>query len=270
MKFINKEDEKKKVYVQLLDLELLKNFNVEVPNEVMQKINNPEFIVNEENEYNFIEFEEPSTVEFFNLCHWIIDFRHFRRLNKEEFYFLGYDVLNKRNRLAEKWNKMTFEEREKNPELFFEYKKLVIKYKTIVALLRAKKGLKEMPFPVVADDDGFVIDNKFSPYIAKQGINPLQVLFYKKDGEKFDFNVDLIPENLMKTAESLLINQNLENNEFFWNFDKFRCLTDDDKCLYTTFRMIPEKVNNINYGEQEETSILRKKIGNFWKKYFKK
>ena len=87
----------------------------------------------------------------------------------------------------------------------------------------------------------FVVDNDDCEYVARQGINPTQVLIYRKDGKAMDKKKEVIPHGLVQAAESILVDANLNNNEFFGDFESTRTLTDDGMYLVTTFKIIPKK-----------------------------
>ena len=83
MKIVNIEDGKKKVYVQLNDIMMMMQFGSLIPGEVMKKHFMNVFIVTDENRFEFSEFTDPHTVEFFEQCEWIPDFREFKDLTEE-------------------------------------------------------------------------------------------------------------------------------------------------------------------------------------------
>jgi hypothetical protein len=127
-----------------------------------------------------------------------------------------------------------------------------------------------MPFPVVPDHDGFRVNNDDCPYIAQQGINPLQVLIFRKDGKVLDEKKELIPNGLVDAAEMILINSNLEHNEFFGDFERSRKISDDGKYVVTTFRIITpqEKAKKSAAGKTHTTEgkmTLGKRIKNWFK-----
>lgn len=79
--------------------------------------------------------------------------------------------------------------------------------------------------------------------MAQQGINPLQVLILRKDGKVLDEKKELIPNGLVDAAEMILINSNLEHNDFFGDFKSFTKLSDDGKYVVTTFTILPPSKN---------------------------
>lgn len=242
MKIVNIEDGKKKVYVQLNDVMMLMQLDSLIPVEVMDKIFSKVFIVTDENRFEFTEFVEPGTVEFFEGCDWIPDFRHYKKMTEEEIIADGQTIADEMNSIGVKWNAMTAEEQEENENLLTRYRRLEFKMKSTAEILWTKQGHRVMPFPIVPDYEGFkVAEQEGCPYVAQQGINPLQVLIYRIDGTTLDKKRESFPQGLIQATESILINDNLEHNEFFGeNFERTRIISDDGKYLVTTFRIIPE------------------------------
>ncbi len=187
MKIVNIEDGKKKVYVQLNDLMMMMQFDSLIPSEVMEKVFENIFIVTDENRFEFKEFVEESTVEFFEACDWILDFRKYKNMTQEEIINDGQAIAEEMNGLAQKWNNMTEMEREEHSEFMSRYERLEFKMKSTAEILWTKQGHRVMPFPVVPDYEGFKFaEHEGCPYVAQQGLNPLQVLIFRTDGKKLN------------------------------------------------------------------------------------
>ena len=269
MKVFNIEDGKKKVYVQLNDVMMLMQFDDVIPTEVMEKHFMNMFIVTDENRFEFSEFTDPHTVEFFEQCDWIPDYKQYRGLSEEQIIECGQQIGEQMNIVAVKWNGMTPAQREKHQEVALEHEKLEFKMHSLAEILWTKQGHRNMPFPVVPDCSGFVMDNDDWPYIARQGINPTQVLIYRKDGKAMDRKKEVIPEGLVQAAQSILVDANLNTNEFFGDFENIRTLTDDGMYLVTTFKIIPKKEEVQEEGKEnsvqptKEKMTLAKRIKNF-------
>ena len=139
---------------------------------------------------------------------------------------------------------MSEKEREKNESLLIRYKRLDFKVKSTAEILWTKQGHRVMPFPIVPDYEGFkVAEHEGCPYVAQQGLNPLQVLIFRTDGESLDRKRESFPHGLIQATESILINDNLEHNEFFGeHFERTRIVSDDGKYLVTTFKIIPPQI----------------------------
>ena len=270
MKIVNIEDGKKKVYVQLNDIMMMMQFGSTIPSEVMEKHFMNMFIVTDENRFEFSEFTDPHTVEFFEQCEWIPDFREFKDLTEEEIIANGQKIGQLMNEGAIQWNGMTPEEREENEDVYNRHESLEFKMHSTAEILWTKQGHRVMPFPTVPDYEGFKVDNGDSPYMAQQGINPLQVLIFRKDGKVLDEKKEVIPQGLVEAAEMILVNSNLDHNEFFGDFERSRKLSDDGKYVVTTFRIItPEEKDKrngvIKSNTPEEKMTLGKRIKNWFK-----
>ena len=270
MKIVNIEDGKKKVYVQLNDIMMMMQFGSTIPSEVMEKHFMNMFIVTDENRFEFSEFTDPHTVEFFEQCEWIPDFREFKDLTEEEIIANGQKIGQLMNEVAMQWNGMTPEEREENEDIYNRHESLEFKMHSTAEILWTKQGHRVMPFPTVPDYEGFKVDNEDCPYMAQQGINPLQVLIFRKDGKVLDEKKEVIPQGLVEAAEMILVNSNLDHNEFFGDFERSRKLSDDGKYVVTTFRIItPEEKDKrngvIKSNTPEEKMTLGKRIKNWFK-----
>ena len=160
MKVFNIENGKKKVYVQLNDVMMLMQFDGVIPAEVMEKHFMNMFIVTDENRFEFSEFTEPSTVEFFEKCEWIPDYKQYRGLSEEKIIECGQQIGAQMNEVAVRWNGMTPEQREDNQDVALEHEKLEFKMHSLAEILWTKQGHRNMPFPIVPDCSGFVVDNE--------------------------------------------------------------------------------------------------------------
>ena len=80
---------------------------------------------------------------------------------------------------------------------------------------------------------------------------------------------EVIPQGLVQAAESILVDANLNTNEFFGDFESTRTLTDDGMYLVTTFKIIPKKeeekeeVKDNHCQPTKERMTLAKRIKNF-------
>lgn len=268
MKIVNIEDGKKKVYVQLNDIMMMMQFGSLIPGEVMKKHFMNVFIVTDENRFEFSEFTDPHTVEFFEQCEWIPDFREFKDLTEEEIIAKGQEIAQLMNQVAVQWNGMTPEERAANEDVYNRYESLEFKMHSTAEILWTKQGHRVMPFPIVPDYEGVKVNNDDCEYMAQQGINPLQVLIFRKDGKVLDDKKEVIPQGLVEAADMILVNSNLEHNEFFGDFERSRKFSDDGKYIVTTFRIItPEEKNKrngvIKSNSPEEKMTLGKRIENW-------
>lgn len=268
MKIFNVENGVKKVYVQLNDIMMMMHFGSSIPSEVMEKHFMEMFIVDDSNRYEFSEFTDPHTVEFFEQCDWIVDFKEYKDLTEDEIKAKGQEIAEEMNEVATKWNSMSPEQREANQDVYTRYESLEFKMHSTAEILWTKQGHRVMPFPVVPDSDGFKLANDEWEHRAQQGLNPLQVLIFRKDGKPMDRKTERIPEGAVHGGEMILMNTNLEHNEFFGDFESSMTISDDNKYIIKTFRIItPEekdKMNGITNTSQVKIT-LGKKIKNWFK-----
>ncbi len=264
MKIVNIEDGVKKVYVQKQDIMMMRRTNSLLPVEVMEKSFGQVFIVCQDNRYEFEEFVDPNTVEFFEGCDWIPDFRKYYMMTEEEIMNAGQAVSDTNREMIEKLSAM-HEADDKYEELLMQYERSEHKMYGIADILFTKSGRKEMPFPVVPDYEGFSFaEQNNCPYVARQGLNPLQVLIYRVDGKELNPKTEVIPQGLVQGTESVLINTSLEQNEFFGErFERTRELSKDSKYLVTTFKIVqPEKEKSVSDTKEQKPIGLIKKIKN--------
>lgn len=264
MKIFNEENGVKKVYVQLNDIMMMMHLDSLIPSEVFDKVFSDVFIVTDENRFEFKEFVEPGTVEFFEGCDWIPDFKQYKNMSFEEFVNDGQEMADEQNEIADKWNAMNVNQRKNNQKLLTRYERLEHKLKSCGEILHTKRGLRVMPFPVVPDSDGFKVNNDDCIYMAQQGLNPLQVLVFRKDGKAMDRKNEILPVGLIQAAESILINDNLEHNEYFDEIESTRSLSEDNKYFIMTFKIIPkdldveekleDQMSNVNDNSNVRTS----------------
>ncbi|MGN1371224.1 MAG: hypothetical protein ACI4XM_02990 [Candidatus Coprovivens sp.] len=259
MKIVNIENGNKKVYVQLNDVMMLMQLDSLIPAEVMDKVFSKVFIVTDDNRFEFAEFTEPSTVDFFESCDWIPDFRYYKNMSEEEIIADGQMIADEMNSIGVKWNAMSDQERDKNEDLLTRYHRLEFKMHSTAEILWTKQGHRIMPFPIVPDFEGFkVAEKEGCPYVAQQGLNPLQVLIYRIDGTSLDSKRERFSQGLIQASESILINDNLEHNEFFGNsFERMRFVSDDGKYLVISFKILPEleKDNNLVIDTEQSNNI---------------
>lgn len=80
----------------------------------------------------------------------------------------------------------------------------------------------------------------------------------------------VIPQGLVEAAKMILVNSNLDHNEFFGDFERSRKLSDAGKYVVATFRIItPEEKDKrngvIKSNTPEEKISLGKRIKNWFK-----
>lgn len=277
MKIFNEENGVKKVYVQLNDIAMLMHSDTLILASVMKRFFYDVFIVTDENRFEFCEFTDPEELEYFEGMDWIVDYKKYRNLTEEQLIAAGQAIAEEMNQIAQTYNSYTPEEREQHQDMLARHEHLDYKMKSLAEVLWLKKGIRIMPFPVVPDSDGatLVADDDHFAYVAHQGLNPLQMIISRKDGKKMDVSTTSIPMGFLQSADMIVVNQNLENNEFFGDFELKRELSEDGKALLTTYRIITKEEKEDHSlaatkakEEEKENRKLSKRIFNGLAKFF--
>lgn len=271
MKIFNEENGQRKVYVQLNDAMMLMHIDGVLcpPREVLEKQFSRVFVVTDSNRYDFAEYTEDETIKYFEKMDWIVDFKTYKDMSEEEILDCACEINDEVNELKRQFNERVKQlDYDKCDELQARIEQLEFKINSLRSLFWNKQGHIQMPFPVVPDSDGFSVANDDCEYVARQGLNPLQVLVYRKDGNPLDEKTDLIPQGLIHASETILIDYNLENNEFFGTFERRRNLSDDSKYLVTTFRIVPEEIKEEEQVKKQDVTrmSLKNKVQNFGKR----
>ncbi len=285
MKIFNEENGVKKIYVQLNDIARLIHSVGLIPASIMQRFFCDIFIVTDENRWEFEEFTDSRELEFFQNLDWIIDYRFYKNMTEKELIDHGTMVANEMDEFSKEYNaNIETGTDEYLEDLKCKYKDLEHKMYSIRDLLWFKQGYRTMPFPEVADYEGFVLsgNNKDFPYVARQGLNPFQFIISKKDGAPLKGN-EKIPVGFLQSTHSLSISENMEHNEFFGEFESFNKLSEDGTRFITTYRIItPEEKEKrekqaikdeeklIGYKADEKKISLSKRIANKFKNIFNK
>ena len=160
MKIFNKEDEKEKVYVQLNDIMELIDTDMSIPASIVDAVFGTKMlIVDDSNREDFVEFDKKEEVEFFKSIDWIVDYKKYRDLSKEELETLIEDIVSELGVIANKYNSLSIEEKKANVELCEKYRLLYYKLGEIKQILYMKSGDYNSKLPVVPDSDGFSLES---------------------------------------------------------------------------------------------------------------
>ena len=233
MKIFNTENGIKKVYVQMNDLMMIMQNISTMPASIVEKMFMDAFIVTDENRMNFVCFDEPKEIEFFEseLLDWIVDYKKLRNLSEKELITQGIELSQEINQIAIHFNQLEEEEKLKHQEVISNHKLLQYKMNYIAEILWLKQGYKKMPFPIVPDDSGFSLEpDKDSLYKMNSGIDASQILIYRKDGKALSDN-DTIPQDFIKQSITLAEEKNREMNEIFDDYEISYSFSEDKKYL---------------------------------------
>ena len=252
MKIFNVEKGIKKIYVQLNDIAKLLTLNEDIPISVRRYSS---LEINDSNNSQFISFTNPEVLEYFMNIDWIVDFKEYRYLSEEQLMEQAQRTFDEMNMILSEYKEKLFTEKIADNGLISKYRKLDYKSKSIVDILHFKKGIKEIPFPEVADSDGpyLVADDEAIPFVANQGVNPLQIIISLKDGKELKGDDCVIPVMFFQAAEMLIINKNLDTNEFFGeDISVKRKFSTDSMEFISTYEIVPR------IEDKKELSVTKK------------
>lgn len=119
-----------------------------IPASIFIKVfGNGTVIINDDNRYEFIEFNEPDQIEFFQSLDWIINFDEVKGLSEAKIIDLGQKIANERNGIAQKFNSMSPEEKEKNVDMVSQFDLLDFKMYSLRDIYWLKQGKIQMTLP---------------------------------------------------------------------------------------------------------------------------
>lgn len=148
MKVFHTENGKEAVYVQMQDIMYLSNeTDMPIPASIFTKVFTGVTIVTDANRFEFVKFDEEHEVKFFRELNFIIDFDQYKGFTDEQLEAEAQKLGAKANEIAEKWNSMKPEEREKNAELYEEHRNLGYMINFLSEIYAVKHGKRKMPFP---------------------------------------------------------------------------------------------------------------------------
>lgn len=269
MKLFNIENNQEVVYVQMNDLAYLMHSDEEIPAVIVTKVfGNGVVIIDNRNRDEFVRFDNPIAVNYFKKADWIPDFKFYYKLSEEDLISYGQDVVDEMNKIADEFNAIPDEERKDHMDLRNKHDLLEYKFASLPRILKYKKGLEEIPFPEVIDNDGFSLnaDQEGCNYAVKQGLNPMQAFLYRIDGQELTDDEE-IPFGLLQSSLSILIMKNMECNEFFGDFEQTRKVSDDKKYLITTFKVTPKEEIK-KEKEENKTQDIKLTFGKKVKQFF--
>ncbi len=102
--------------------------------------------VNSSNRFNFVKFDEEHEVDFFREIEFILDYDQYKDLTDEQLDKEGRELTNKANKIAEKWNSMSVDEKEQNSNLIEEHDNIYYMLHFLVEIIALKHGKKFYAF----------------------------------------------------------------------------------------------------------------------------
>lgn len=140
------------IYVQKNDITYLNQYlslsNLPIPSSIFEKVFGRNIvIIDNSNRYEFIKFDKPEEIEFFQGIDWMIDYNKVKDLSEEEIIALAKSIAEENNEIARRFNSMTPEERKKNINMAFQYELLDFKICSLRDILWFKQGHIKMDLP---------------------------------------------------------------------------------------------------------------------------
>lgn len=103
------------VYVQKNDMVNLNHTDISIPASIFIKVFGQAItVIDETNRYEFIEFNAPEEIKFFQEQDWIVDYNAIRDLTEEELMELGQSIAQDKNAKAKAFNKLPKNKDNKN------------------------------------------------------------------------------------------------------------------------------------------------------------
>ena len=137
-----------KVYVQLNDLAYLNSYGDEIPASIYLKVFGDGItIINDSNRYEFVEFDEPSEIEFFKGIDWMVDYNSIKDLSDQEIMDMGEQIAIEQSDVVLKYNNMTIDERRQNANLITRSDLLEFKFYSLRDILWFKQGHLNITLP---------------------------------------------------------------------------------------------------------------------------
>ncbi len=152
----------KAVYVQKNDIAYLTHTDLPIPASIFMKVfGSGVVIIDDHNRYEFERFEEGDEIEFFKSLDWIVDYHSVKDLSDGEIIEIGQNIAQTKNQIAQKFNSMSGDEREKNFEMVTQCELLDFQMYSLRDILWFKQGHLKMTLPEGIDyPTGVVPDGK--------------------------------------------------------------------------------------------------------------
>lgn len=253
MKIFNIENGKKKVYVQLEDIQVLLKTDQYIPISIFDKVCEVEESVEE---LDFIEFYEENEINFFKAIDWIVDVKELNKKNINELINLYEKAEKNKNNYINNHSKDNLTDDEK-----YEYELLKHKSNSIKNFIMAKYGNLNIPFPEAPNSDKIIIDDsENSGMIISESLNPNSIVMTKKTGEEFRKDDPVNNKLIYKALEIIKSNKNEDNLfKYMSSYD----ISNDLKTFIIRYR---KGINRI----MQSTQNKKNKIKMFIRKALKK
>ena len=143
MKIIAKDS----AYVQKTDILYLLKSNLKIPESIYLKISCE--VIDENNKYEFIKFTNHNDIKYFKNFSWIIDYNDIKHLNENDIINMCQEIASQINNIADKYNKMSDIEKDKNEDMVQKCELLDYKMHSLRDALWFKQGHINLTLPEI-------------------------------------------------------------------------------------------------------------------------
>lgn len=129
------------IHVQKNDLGFLTQTDIPIPASIFLKVfGHGPTIIDNSNKFEFVQFDEPTEIDFFQSQDWIVDYNSVKDLSESEIINLGQATAAKRNAIADRYNSMTPDKRRQNYGLVEACERLEFKMHSLGDITMFKRG----------------------------------------------------------------------------------------------------------------------------------
>ena len=91
------------MYVQKIDINFLHSLNLPIPNnDYTEKFINGEEVIDSNNDFEFVKFDDEEAIKYFNSLNWILDFNYMVSLSSDELTELKLQLMDEKDRINDK------------------------------------------------------------------------------------------------------------------------------------------------------------------------
>lgn len=260
MKIFNEEKSKRVVYVQRNDLAMLDSSSLTIPGSCLIT-----GLVDDSNRFNFVRFEDPRVVEFFEGIDWIVDYKSLKGRDDEAFADAYNEVVSEMNNIADAYNGLLEFERKDHQDMLERYELLEYKKNSICSIYDALNGKIDMPFPLVPDCDGFSVEMGMGEvYRARGCFEPGKFVVFKMDGSRFERGESL-PYGFIQNAIAYSAMKDGNRCAFIGSYSFTPQISEDGKSIIVTYH-IEDYKDEVDFSLKNKQN---KKDAKDVKKFFK-
>ncbi|MBR1413437.1 MAG: hypothetical protein IJ574_02055 [Bacilli bacterium] len=162
----------KEVYVQKNDIAYLNSTDISIPVSIYLKtFGENGGIINDNNRFEFVKFDDKNEIDFFKNLDWIIDYNEIKDLSIEQLINLGQSLTEDKNNKAKKFNAMSEEEKEKHMDIVDDCELLDFKIYSLRDIIWYKQGALEFAMPteeIVKEEQQGSIISKIKRLLLKK------------------------------------------------------------------------------------------------------